>query len=108
MGAKKEHIVRYTAEELQAMRARGEDKTDWDKVMSAPLPDGSDPDDHWGEEPGDDIFWTTDSAAFPRPKTQLTVRLDADVVDWFKSFGPGYQTRMNLVLRNFYQQHKKG
>jgi uncharacterized protein (DUF4415 family) len=29
------------------------------------------------------------------------------VVDWFKSFGPGYQTRMNLVLRNFYNQHTK-
>jgi len=35
------------------------------------------------------------------PKASLSLRLDADVVDWFKSQGPGYQTRMNAVLRAF-------
>ena len=34
-------------------------------------------------------------------KVQLTVRFDADVVKWFKSMGPGYQPRMNDVLRAF-------
>jgi uncharacterized protein (DUF4415 family) len=38
--------------------------------------------------------------AFYRPvKQQLTLRLDADVVDWFKRQGEGYQTRINAVLR---------
>ncbi len=32
-------------------------------------------------------------------KQQLTLRLDADVVDWFKRQGEGYQTRINAVLR---------
>lgn len=37
---------------------------------------------------------------FYRPiKQQLTLRLDADVVDWFKRQGEGYQTRINAVLR---------
>jgi uncharacterized protein (DUF4415 family) len=35
------------------------------------------------------------------PKASLSFRLDADVVHWFKSQGPGYQTRMNAVLRAF-------
>ena len=32
-------------------------------------------------------------------KQQLTLRLDADVVDWFKKQGAGYQTKINAVLR---------
>jgi uncharacterized protein (DUF4415 family) len=34
-------------------------------------------------------------------KTSLALRVDADVVEWFKAQGPGYQTRMNAVLRAF-------
>jgi uncharacterized protein (DUF4415 family) len=43
----------------------------------------------------------------PRPKQQTTVRLDADMLDWFKAQGPGYQTRINAVLRSYYEQKKK-
>jgi len=35
------------------------------------------------------------------PKESIALRIDADVVEWFKSQGPGYQTRMNAVLRAF-------
>ncbi len=39
-------------------------------------------------------------AMFYRPvKQQLTVRIDADVVEWLKSQGSGYQTRLNQILR---------
>jgi len=37
----------------------------------------------------------------PQPKKQLTVRMDADVIDWFKAQGKGYQSRMNAVLRAY-------
>jgi uncharacterized protein (DUF4415 family) len=33
-------------------------------------------------------------------KQSLTIRLDADVIAWFKSEGSGYQTRINSLLRN--------
>jgi uncharacterized protein (DUF4415 family) len=33
-------------------------------------------------------------------KQQLTLRLDADVVDWFKQQGEGYQSRINAALRD--------
>lgn len=35
------------------------------------------------------------------PKAAIALRLDADVLAWFKSQGPGYQTRINAVLRAF-------
>jgi uncharacterized protein (DUF4415 family) len=39
---------------------------------------------------------------FYRPiKQQLTLRLDADVVAWFKRQGGGYQTRINTALREY-------
>ena len=34
-------------------------------------------------------------------KTSIALRVDADVLEWFRSQGPGYQTRMNAVLRAF-------
>lgn len=37
------------------------------------------------------------------PKKSATIRYDADMLDWFKSQGKGYQTRMNAVLRAFYE-----
>jgi uncharacterized protein (DUF4415 family) len=35
------------------------------------------------------------------PKTSVSLRVDSDVLDWFRAQGPGYQTRMNAVLRAF-------
>jgi uncharacterized protein (DUF4415 family) len=35
------------------------------------------------------------------PKAAISLRLDADVLDWFKAQGPGYQTRINAVLRAY-------
>jgi len=36
-----------------------------------------------------------------RPKTPISLRVDTDVLDWFRAQGPGYQKRINLVLRAF-------
>ena len=48
----------------------------------------------------DDAFWKTAVPVnWPPAKTQLTIRLDADVLDWLKSNGRGYQTRINRILR---------
>ena len=34
-------------------------------------------------------------------KTSISLRVDASVLEWFKAQGPGYQTRINIVLRAF-------
>ena len=41
----------------------------------------------------------------PRVKKQLTLRLDADVLDWFKRQGRGYQTQINALLRAYMEEH---
>ena len=44
----------------------------------------------------------------PRRKRQVTLRLDAEVIDWFRRSGPGYQTRINQLLRAYMEAHDKG
>lgn len=39
-------------------------------------------------------------------KQQMTIRFDADIVDWFKAQGKGYQSRMNAVLRAYVDAHR--
>lgn len=39
------------------------------------------------------------------PKRPVTMRLDADVVEWLKSYGRGYQTKANLLLRHAMEAH---
>ena len=42
----------------------------------------------------------------PPIKKPVTIRLDADVLEWFRSQGPGYQTRINWLLRRFMETMK--
>lgn len=49
--------------------------------------------------PLDSSFFTKETEPWPPAKRQLTVRLDADVLDWLKATGRGYQTRLNRILR---------
>jgi uncharacterized protein (DUF4415 family) len=45
---------------------------------------------------------------FYRPiKRPLSLRVDADVLDWFQRQGQGYQTRMNSALREYAERHQK-
>ena len=55
----------------------------------------------------DESFWVNAVMEYPEKKKPVTLRLDTDVLDWFKSMGKGYQTRINSVLRSFYNAHKR-
>jgi uncharacterized protein (DUF4415 family) len=47
-------------------------------------------------------------ARWNRPRKQrISLRVDREVVDWFKSRGPGYQTRINRILRRVMEEGKK-
>lgn len=39
-------------------------------------------------------------------KKQLTLRLDADVLEWFRAQGRGYQTKINALLRAYMDAHR--
>ena len=47
----------------------------------------------------DNSFYTKAMEVWPPGKQQLTIRLDADVLEWLKANGRGYQTRINRILR---------
>ena len=46
-------------------------------------------------------FWAEAEVVVPPPKQAISLRVDQDVLDWFKQQGPRYQTRMNAVLRAY-------
>jgi uncharacterized protein (DUF4415 family) len=52
-------------------------------------------------------FWEKAQVVMPPAKTHLSLRLDEDVVEWFKRKGDGYQTRINAVLRSYVQAHSE-
>ena len=105
--AKKEHIVRYTAEELAEMRRRGETRTNWARAAAATPEEidtqaAADPD-----EAGMVIDWDTVTVALPQPKAAVHMRIDRDVLDYFRSTGRGYQTRINAVLRSYVERMRR-
>ena len=51
---------------------------------------------------------TGSESRWNRPRKQrISLRVDCEVVDWFKSKGPGYQTRINRILRRVMAEGKK-
>ncbi len=79
-----------------------QDRTDWERLESM-----RDEDIDCSDIPElDETFWKNAVLVQPVNKERLTVRFDADMVEWFKRQGRGYQTRMNTVLRSFYEAHK--
>ena len=103
---KKSDTVRFTAKQVKARIARGEDRTNWKKsdAMTGDKLEASiraDFDDVQGEPD-----WTQAIMGIPAPKDHINIRIDHDVLQWFKSNGRGYQTLMNNVLRAFVQTRR--
>ena len=53
----------------------------------------------------DDGFWTTATVVMPRRKQTVTMRLDADLLEWFRQ-QRGYQTRIDAILRAYMKAHE--
>ncbi|HTC05408.1 MAG TPA: BrnA antitoxin family protein [Xanthobacteraceae bacterium] len=54
-----------------------------------------------------DVDWSEAVLVIPPKKKAISIRVDEDVLDYFKKDGTGYQRRMNAVLRSFMQQKRK-
>lgn len=46
-------------------------------------------------------FWDDAEVVSPQPKEAISLRVDRDVLEWFRKGGPRYQSRMNAVLRSY-------
>jgi uncharacterized protein (DUF4415 family) len=83
------------ATDLARIKAKSEAELERDIAID---PDFSDQPENW---------YLAAELMMPSSKKLLSLRLDSDVVEWFKQQGPGYQTRMNAVLRAFVHQAEK-
>jgi uncharacterized protein (DUF4415 family) len=80
--------------------------TDWARLRQASSGSiriglAADPD----ARPTDIQFWKTAKVVMPTPKEIVTMRLDADLLRWFRR-ERGYQTRINAILRAYMQGHE--
>ncbi len=50
-------------------------------------------------------FWIRAKVVMPKPKKAISLRIDRDVLEWFKAQGKGYQSRMNVVLKSYVDAH---
>lgn len=98
------HIIEHPDGQLE--RRKGQ--TNWARVdaLTDEEIDASiknDPD--WTEFK--DIDWSKAVLVTPPRKEAISIRVDKDVLDYFKNEGAGYQRRMNAVLRSFVEQKRK-
>lgn len=54
----------------------------------------------------DEEFWGNAHLVMPEAKERITLRIDKEVVEYFRSGGHGYQTRMNAVLRAYMEAQR--
>ncbi len=99
-------MTRISDEERKKRQRLGESRTDWkkfDAVSDADLDQliADDPDE--GEEILQ-IDWSQVEPVSLPSKKMVNLRLDEDVLEWFRAGGKGYQTRINAVLRSYYEQ----
>ncbi len=92
---KKKNIIKKSMDEIEGMEDQRRDMKD-ENIDYSDIPEL------------DDKFW--ENAVLIKPgelKESITIRLDADVVRFFKGRGRGYQTRINDVLKSYMQTISK-
>jgi uncharacterized protein (DUF4415 family) len=98
------HIIEHPDGRLE----RRKSETDWKRLHSLTDEEieaaiANDPD--WAEFK--DLDWSEAVLVLPPKKKAISIRVDEDVLDFFKNEGAGYQRRMNAVLRSYMQQKRK-
>jgi len=83
-------------------------KTDWKRfrnLTDAEIEAGMAKDPVWREF--NELDWSEGVIVVPPKKTAISIRVDDDVLNYFKKQGAGYQRRMNAVLRSYMDQTSK-
>ena len=110
--AKKEHIVKYTDKELAKMVKEEGTLSDWGKAASMTEGEVEASVASDSDEAEMVMDWDNATLELPQPKAVLNMRIDKEVLDYFRKTGKGYQSRINAVLRSYveqreHQQHQK-
>ena len=91
MKKEKKGTKKYSLDELREMRERGETESRADAPTLSLNAE----------------FWDNARVVMPPGKSSIHLRVDSDVLDWFREQGRGHLTRMNAVLRSFMEAHKQ-
>lgn len=86
---------------MKAENSTRDSRTDWVRLQKMPdkAIDRSDIPEL------DAAFFRTAKLRLPRAKKAVSIRLDQDVIAWFRAQDGAYQTRINAVLRTYMQAH---
>ena len=103
---KNENISRFSADKIRRKLARGESRTDWKRVKAMSRTEVEQLADR-DEGPLRDDWESKVTVGLPPAKQDIHIRLDGDILEWFKAHGRGYQTRINAVLRAFVQTRRR-
>lgn len=95
----------FTVVSRDAPRKRG--KTDWARVDALTDEDIAEAVSNDPDAVPIDIDWSDAVLVIPPKKKAISIRVDEDVLDFFKREGEGYQRRMNAVLRSYMQQKSR-
>jgi uncharacterized protein (DUF4415 family) len=86
---------------MKVTTSKDDSQTDWERLEKTP--DGK---VNLSDMPELDAeFFQNAKVRMPRKKAAVSIRLDQDVLAWFKEQGRGYQTRMNAILRAYVEAH---
>ena len=102
MPTKESNIVKRTLDLGKPPRLSAEQKARLDAVAAMP----DDQIDYSDAPSLPDAVWMKAATDLPYTKQQITLRLDAEVLDFFKHTGKRYQSRINAVLRSYVEAHK--
>ncbi len=108
MTRKSKNTARYSEKEIKKLREEGKSATDWDKINSMTREEArvvrkGDKDAALSPSVED---WDDLIVSVTPPKEPLYMRVDADVLAWYREQGRGYQSTMNAVLRSYMQSHQ--
>jgi uncharacterized protein (DUF4415 family) len=87
---------------MSAQTMGKESKTDWDRIKAM-----KEEEIDLTDSPELDAAFFQEAVPWPTHKKQITMRLDSEVLEFFKSQGRGYQTAMNKVLRRYVEAQKQ-
>jgi uncharacterized protein (DUF4415 family) len=105
MTTKCEGIVSMSVDDAKAAIQRGESRGDFEAVGRVSNEEIERQADDDPEER--DWDWASASLELPKPKVGIHIKLDADIIDFFKKEGSGYQTRINAALKSFVKHATK-
>jgi uncharacterized protein (DUF4415 family) len=86
----------------KAKNTNGQSRTDWKRIDTM-----RDEDIDYSDIPRQGADFFKNAILWPGPKEQITLRIDPDVLKFFRKHGRGYQTTINAVLRKYMEARKE-